>query len=145
MVDTFWQWCDYELQNPDLTPKSPLDKALQYARNRKGSLEVFLSEPDVAVDTNHLERALRAILMGKKNWLFCWTEDGAADTAAIQSLIVTCRLHNIDLYTYLVDVLQRISEHPNADVIGLTPRLWKETFGKNPARSLVDVMLSTAQ
>lgn len=68
-----------------------------------------------------------------------------ADTAAIQSLIVTCRLHSIDLYTYLVDVLQRISEHPNADVIGLTPRLWKDTFGKNPARSLVDVMLSTTQ
>jgi hypothetical protein len=45
--------------------------------------------------------------MGKKNWNFCWTEVGAELAGVAQSLIVTCRLHDIDPYDYLVDVLQR--------------------------------------
>lgn len=83
----------------------------------------YLSDPDVPIDTNHLERALRAIPMGRKAWLFCWTEVGAKYTGIVQSLIVTCRLHDIDPYAYLVDVLQRIGQHPAAQVAQLIPRL----------------------
>jgi hypothetical protein len=43
--------------------------------------------------------------MGRKAWLFCWSEVGAEAVATLQSLIVSCRLHDIDPYTYLVDVL----------------------------------------
>jgi hypothetical protein len=50
-------------------------------------------------------------------------------------LIVTCRLHGIDPYVYLVDVLQRISEHSASRVVELTPRLWKLHFAENPLRS----------
>ena len=50
----------------------------------------------------------------------------------IQSLLVTCRLQGIDPYLYLVDVLQRVSQHPAKDVIELTPRIWKNRFGDNP-------------
>ena len=53
----------------------------------------------------------------------------------MQSLIVTCRLHGIDPYTYLVDVLQRVAQHPAARVAELTPRLWNEHFAGNPLRS----------
>jgi hypothetical protein len=53
----------------------------------------------------------------------------------IQSLLVTCRLHGVDSYTYLVDVLQRISEHPASHVLDLTPRLWKTKFSHNPMKS----------
>ena len=98
-------------------------------------LEVFLADPDVPIDTNHLERALRAIPMGRKNWLFCWTELGAKHVGIIQSLLVTCRLHGIDPYTYLVDVLQRVGQHPASRVAELTPRLWKQHFADNPLRS----------
>ena len=86
---------------------------------------MFLCDPEVPVDTNHLERALRAIPLGRRNWLFCWTELGAKHTGIIQSLIATCKLHGVDVYTYLVDVLQRVSQHPAKDVIDLTPRVWK--------------------
>ena len=57
-----------------------------------------------------------------KNWNFCWTELGAKHVGIVQSLIVTCRLHGIDVYTYLVDVLQRVGQHPAARVAELTPR-----------------------
>ena len=48
---------------------------------------------------------------------------------------MTCRLHDIDVYTYLVDVLQRVAEHPASRVAELTPRLWKRNFAANPLRS----------
>ncbi len=54
-----------------LLPSNPLTEALAYARDRQGGLEVFLTDPDVPIDTNHLERAWRAIPMGRRNWLFC--------------------------------------------------------------------------
>ena len=68
----------------------------------------------------------------KKNWLFCWTEIGAERVGIIQSLLVTCALQGVDPYTYLVDVLQRVSEHPASRVIELTPRVWKEQFADAP-------------
>jgi hypothetical protein len=109
--------------------------ALDYARERRLGLEVFLSDPDVPIDTNHLERALRAIPMGRKSWNFCWTELGAKQVGIAQSLIVTCRLHRLDPYSYLVDVLQRVGQHPASGVAELTPRLWKHRFADHPLRS----------
>jgi len=53
----------------------------------------------------------------------------------IQSLITTCRLHDINAYTYLTDVLLRMSEHPASRIEELTPRRWKEKFASNPLRS----------
>lgn len=50
----------------------------------------------------------------------------------IQSLLVTCRLHEVDSYTYLVDVLQRIGEHPANRAIELIPRMWKSLFADAP-------------
>jgi hypothetical protein len=58
-----------------------------------------------------LERALRVIPLGRKNWLFCWTEVGAKYVGIFQSLIITCKMHGIDPHTYLVDVLQRVTDH----------------------------------
>lgn len=135
VVDQLYQWCQAQLQRNDLTPKNPLTKALQYTLTRETALRVFLEDPDVPLDTNHLERALRPIPMGRKNWLFCWTEIGAEHVGIIQSLICTCKLHDINPYTYLTDVLLRISEHPASRVAELTPRLWKEHFADNPLRS----------
>ena len=58
----------------------------------------------------------------------------------VQSLLVTCRLHGIDPYSYLVDVLQRVSELPQSRVAELTPRLWKQNFSANPMRSVLHGM-----
>jgi len=138
VVQAFFDWCHQQCQRHDLLPSNPLTKALKYTRTRADQLTVFLSDPAVAVDTNHLERALRPIPMGRKNWLFCWTEFGARQVGIIQSLLSTCKLHGIDPYTYLVDVLQRISQHPASRVIELTPRVWKATFADHPLRSVLD-------
>jgi transposase len=137
-VRAFWQWCDEQCQRHDLLPSHPLTRAVKYAMARTDRLKVFLSDPYVPIDTNHLERALRPIPMGRKNWLFCWTELGAKQVGIMQSLLVTCKLHGVNPHTYLVDVLQRISQHPASRVIELTPRIWKEKFADTPLRSALD-------
>jgi transposase len=138
LVADFFAWLEQELIHHALLPTNPFTQAAHYALERKAGLEVFLTDPDVPLDTNHLERALRPIPMGRKNWMFCWTELGAERVGQIQSLISTCVLHGLDPYTYLVDVLQRIDTHPFAQVEQLTPRLWKQHFAAAPLRSLLD-------
>ena len=77
VVDRFFAWVNKLFEDPGFLPSSPLTTALAYARERREALEVYLGDPDVQIDTNHLERALRAIPMSRKNWLFSWTELGA--------------------------------------------------------------------
>ena len=135
VVDRFFAWVNKLFEDQGFLPSSPLTTALAYARERREALEVYLGDADVQIDTNHLERALRAIPMGRKNWLFSWTELGAMHVGIVQSLLVTCRLHDIDPYDYFVDVLQRVGQHPASKVEQLTPRRWKELFAGNPLRS----------
>lgn len=135
VVDRFFGWIYEQRQRLDLLPSNPLSKALIYADDRRASLSVCLTDPEVPIDTNHLERALRVIPMGRKSWLFCWTEIGAELVGIIQSLLVTCRLHHVDPYRYLVDILQRVGTHPMSRVDELIPRNWKHLFANNPLRS----------
>jgi transposase len=138
IVDAFFVWLKETVERQVLLPTHPFLKAARYALEREVGLRVFLEYPDVPIDTNHLEREIRPIALGRRNWLFCWTEIGAHHVGVVQSLIATCRLHEIPPYTYLVDVLQRIDTHPASRVHELTPRLWKERFAADPLRSDLD-------
>jgi hypothetical protein len=138
IVEDFFEWLKELQAGRALLPTSPFTKALAYALEREKALKVFLENPAVPLDTNHLERQIRPIAVGRKNWVFCWTEVGAQYVGIVQSLLSTCRLHGVDPYTYLVDVLQRIATHPAALVHELTPRLWREHFAADPLRSDLD-------
>lgn len=135
VVEFIFDWVRRQRQREDLVPKDPFSKALMYLANRETELSVFLSDPDVPIDTNHLERLIRPIPMGRRNWLFCWTELGAAQVGVIQSLLSTCKLHDINPHVYLTDVMQRVQIHPNSEIMDLTPRLWKEKFADDPLQS----------
>jgi len=139
IVDAFSAWLHDAFQKRILLPSNLFTKAASYALERETSLRVFLENPDVPIDTNHLEREIRSIAVGRKNWLFCWTEVGARYAGLVQSLLTTCRLHGIDPYVYFVDVLQRIAIHPANQVEQLTPRCWKELFATDPLPSDLDL------
>jgi hypothetical protein len=132
VAEDFFNWLRGVQAKKALLPSSPFAKAVSYALDREEALKVFLEDPAVPLDTNHLERQIRPIAIGRKNWLFCWTEVGAKYTGVAQSLISTCVLHGVDPWTYLVDVLQRLDTHPAGRVSELTPRIWKEKFGNDP-------------
>jgi hypothetical protein len=90
------------------------------------------------VSLNNQLRLLWKAFHNRRNWLFCWSELGARQVGIIQSLLVTCKLQGINPYTYLVDVLQRISQHPASKAIDLTPRVWKKQFADNVLKSDLD-------
>jgi len=124
VVDEFFEWLRAETKDNALLPSNRFQKAANYALEREQGLRVYLSDPNVPIDTNHLEREIRPLPLGRKNWLFCWTEVGADVVAIFQTLIGSCKLHDVNPFEYLVDVLTRIDSHPAARVNELTPREW---------------------
>jgi hypothetical protein len=138
VVEQFFTWLERTVRDTVLLPTNPFRQAAHYALDRRSALSIFLADPTVPIDTNHLERQIRPIALGRRNWLFCWTELGARYVGIVQSLLASCRLHGLNPYVYLVDVLQRIDTHPAFDVHLLTPRLWKQHFAHTPLRSALD-------
>lgn len=72
-VDAFFAWVDAQCHRLELVPSNRLAKALAYAREREGALRVYLGDPTVAIDTNHLERALRDLLTPRR-WKTAFAE-----------------------------------------------------------------------
>lgn len=140
LVEKFFAWVEQQLKDTTLLPSNSLRKALNYVNTRKNALELFLFDPEIPLHTNDIENALRVLPLGRKNWLFCWTEVGAEYVGIFQSLIVTCKMNGIDPYTYLVDVLQRVADHPKSEIHQLTPVNWKTHFADKPRRSLIDTI-----
>ncbi len=73
------------------------------------------------------ERGLRKIVVGRKNWLFYGTDTHAEAAAAIFSVIATCRLHGVDRFAYLDEVLRVISYWPRDRYLELPPQRWRDT------------------
>nr|MDQ3002839.1 IS66 family transposase [Fibrobacterota bacterium] len=92
-------------------PKSSLGQAFFYARERLPSLAPFLSDSAVPLDNNLAERCLRHEVIGRKNWMFAGSFDGAHSAATIFSLVMTCKFLGIDPWAYLKDTLSRVADH----------------------------------
>lgn len=136
IVDKLFRWCTTLVDRPDLiATESPIISAVKYTLKREEGLRAFLADPDLPLDTNHVERTLRVIPCGRKNWNFSWTELGAHYVGIIQTLLSSCKLQGVDPYTYLVDVMQRVDRHPASKVDELIPRNWKVKFGDSPIGS----------
>jgi transposase len=124
----FERWLKEKAQDPNLLPKSLFGAAVRYTRKRWDALCRYAENPALAIDSNAVERQIRPVALGKKNWLFCASEVGAESSAIIYSLIASCKLADVDPAAYLTDVLERISEHPAANVAELIPVNWKATL-----------------
>ena len=101
-----------------------MGKALSYALGQWESLEVYLQEPAIEIDTNLVENAIRPTALGKKNWLFFGDADAGERSAIIYSIIESCRRHGIEAYTYLLDVLTRLPFMTNRQIKDIVPKAW---------------------
>jgi len=110
---------------PRYLPQSPMGQAISYALNQWPTLERFLDHGEVEIDNNPVENAIRPTATGKKNWLFFGSEEAGQRSAVIYTLIANCRLHGVEPYTYLKDVLERLPTTTNQHVAELTPLNWK--------------------
>jgi transposase len=126
-----------EAQSLLVLPRSPIAKAVNYARNHWLALCRFLEDGRLELDNNGCERAIKNIALGRKNWLHCGTDDAAARWAIVSSLVVTCRQLGIDPQEYLADVLGRVQGHPKARLVELTPRRWKQARDQKRSESLI--------
>jgi transposase len=112
----------------EVLPKSPIGKAVTYAVNQWEALNRYLENGILSIDNNLSERVIKLVALGRKNWLFSGSDEGAQRAAILYSLIASCRLCGIDPFVYLRDVLERINTHPASRIDELTPPRWKELF-----------------
>jgi transposase len=136
VLDAFKAWLDAE--SLTVLPKAPVADAIGYVRNQWGALTRFLDDARLKLDNNAAERQLRRVAVGRKNWLFAGSDEGAERACVLYSLVASCKLHGVNPFEYLRDVLVRIGEHPARDVLALSPKGWKK-----PAEDL-DAPKSTA-
>ena len=101
--------------------RSDIAGAIRYALSRWPALIRYLDDGTVAIDNNAVERAIRPLVLGRKNWLFAGSDAGGERAAAIYSLIETAKLNGLDPEAYLHAVLDRIADHPVNRVAELLP------------------------
>jgi transposase len=106
-------------------PKSPLAEAIGYTVGNWAALSRYLEDGRLKIDNNGAERAIKPVVLGRKNWLFCGSEAAAHRAAVLLSLVQTCKHLGVDPFAYLRDVIDRISTHPMSRIAELTPREWK--------------------
>jgi transposase len=111
-------------KRPNFSSKHDLHKAMTYMLKRWAAFALFLDDGRVCLSNNAAERALRGIALGRKSWKFCGSDRGGQRAAAMYSLIVTCRMNNIDAHAWLSDVLRRIASHPVHRLDELMPWNW---------------------
>jgi transposase len=125
LMDEFFTWA---AAARDVTPGRNLaTKALGYALNQEAELRRVLLDGDIPLDNTRAERALRTIVVGRKNWLFYGTDTHAEAAAAIFSIIATCRLHAIDPFVYFDEVLRVLPYWPHDRYLELAPQHWLAT------------------
>jgi transposase len=110
-------------------PKSPVGEAVRYLTNQWVALQRFVDDGRLAIDNNRAENQLRLVAVGRKNWLFAGSFEGARRAALLYSVVQSCKLIGVPPFAYLKDVLRRLPTHPHRLVDQLTPRGWVKTFG----------------
>lgn len=104
-----------------LSQKSELAQAIRYALSRWTSLIRYRDDGRLEIDNNAAERSLRAVALGRKNWLFAGSDDGGERAANIYSLLGTATLNELNPEAYLRHVLERIADHPSNRIEDLLP------------------------
>jgi len=94
---------------------------------QKLALTSFLDDGRLVLENNRSERALRAIAVGRKNWMFAGSDDHAPSTAHLLTLVATARLHKLDPETYLRDLIRVLPHWPRERFLELAPKHWLAT------------------
>jgi transposase len=136
IVEDFFAWCRTER---DLVlDESPMAKALGYALNQEQALRRFLDDGRLPLHNNISELNLRREVVGRRNWLFVGSEDGALANTTFVSLIASCRMIGLEPFGYLRDLLCLLPSWPQHRVLELAPAYWQKTLEQTDAQQRLD-------
>jgi hypothetical protein len=119
LLTSLYTWFKESLTK--LSRKSETAAAISYALGRWSALTRYCEDGLLEIDNNSAERALRAVALGRKNYLFAGSDSGGERAAAIYSLIGSAKLNGLDPEAYLRYVLERIADHPINRIAELLP------------------------
>ena len=124
-MQAFEQWLTS--QRAQVSSKSPTGAALKYITKYWNGLNLFLTDGRIEIDNNTIERSIRPIALQRKNALFAGLDAGAQNWAMLASILETCKLNNIEPYSYLTGVLTAIANgHKQKDIDDLMPWNFKK-------------------
>jgi transposase len=112
-------------QQARVSRKAEIGKAIGYALRHWPALTRYLEDGRVCLSNNAVERALRGVAVGRRNWTFAGSDRGGERAAAIYTLIETAKLNGVDPQAWLADVLARVADHPARRVNELLPWNWR--------------------
>lgn len=122
VLEDIYTWlCHEHLQ---VLPKSLIGKAIAYALRLWPSLTRYLEDGCLAIDNNAAERAIKPLVLGRKNWLFAGSHQGAENAAKLASIVMSCKRHGVDPFAYLRDVFERLPTF-RGDIAELAPLAYK--------------------
>jgi transposase len=122
LLEELKAWMEASLKR--ISGKSELAGAIRYGLSRWAQLTRYRDDGRLEIDNNAAERAIRALVLGRKNWLFAGSDDGGERAAAIYTLTETAKLNHIDPEAWLRDVLARLATHPAKRIDELLPWHW---------------------
>jgi len=106
-------------------PKSAIGKALAYSLERWDHLSLYITDGKLNIDNNPVENSIRPVALGRKNYLFAGSHEAAKRSGMLYSLLGTCKMHGIEPYGWLKEVLQKIADHPINKIHDLLPHRYK--------------------
>ena len=136
-VESFFAWV--EEQRPLFKDQRGYTRtALEYAHNQTDALKTFFDDGRLVLTNNGAERAIKAIALGRKAWLFCGSDDHAKSTAALYSLVASARLHKLDPEAYLRCLIRLVPLWPEHRMLELAPLFWERTRARLDAEQLAN-------
>jgi len=115
-----------ETASYEVLPKSAIGKAIAYTLKLYSNLSRYVEQGRFEIDNNKIENAVRPLALGRKNYLFAGSHKAAQNAAMMYSFFASCKQNDINPYTWLHDVLQRINEHKGNKLSELIPNNWKK-------------------
>ena len=107
-----------------ISGKSPLAQAIRYALSRWTALCRYTDDGRLDMSNNAAERAIRPLVLGRKNYLFAGSDAGGQRAACVYSIIETAKMNGLNPQAYLANILGRIAEHPINKIDALLPWFW---------------------
>lgn len=125
IMEKYKEWLDKEVLT--VPPKSKIGKAILYTLGRWKELTRFLQDGRIELSNNWIENLFRLLALGRRNWLFAGSENGARNLASLYTILLTCKLHKVNSFSYLCDVLKKLpAKKEDDDIDDLLPMNWKD-------------------